>query len=186
MQCSTIRREEPDDAEAVARVHVRGWQAGTPASCRPRCSSRLNLAAWAQRRRDIGTADPEHPSPPCVGRSTARVVGFATFGPYRATRTATTSTERYGEIVRMYVEPAPGARDRGAALLPPPAPALTERGWTELPALGAGGQRRARRFYERAGLSPDGERVDLSGAARRRARRRSGWPSCGTPARLDR
>ena len=24
----TIRREEPDDAEAIARVHMHGWQAG--------------------------------------------------------------------------------------------------------------------------------------------------------------
>jgi len=41
----TIRREEPDDAEAVARVHVHGWQAGYAGFMPDEVLGRLNVVA---------------------------------------------------------------------------------------------------------------------------------------------
>ena len=79
----TIRREEPDDAEAIARVHVHGWQAGYAGIMPEEVLSRLNPRAWAQRRRDLGTADPEHPFTTLVAEDGGTIVGFTTFGPYR-------------------------------------------------------------------------------------------------------
>ena len=40
--------------------------------------------AWAQRRRDVGTADPEHPFTTLLAEVDGVVVGFTTFGPYRS------------------------------------------------------------------------------------------------------
>src|SRR5918995_519107 len=52
----TIRRELPDDAERIAGVHVRAWQAGYAGIIPAEVLDRLNVNAWAQRRRDWGTA----------------------------------------------------------------------------------------------------------------------------------
>src|ERR671912_596226 len=51
----TIRRELPDDAERIAGVHVRAWQVGYAGIIPSEVLDRLNVNAWAQRRRDWGT-----------------------------------------------------------------------------------------------------------------------------------
>ncbi|WP_410812979.1 GNAT family N-acetyltransferase [Micromonospora sp. 067-2] len=154
----TIRREEPDDAEAVARVHVHGWQAGYAGVMPDEVLQRLNVEAWAQRRRDIGTADPEHPFTTLVGEVDGLMVGFTTFGPYRRNQDRDDLDEAVGEVLALYVERARWGDGTGAALLAAARAGLTERGWTGYRAWVLADNRRARRFYERAGLSADGER----------------------------
>ncbi|SBT38012.1 GNAT family N-acetyltransferase [Micromonospora narathiwatensis] len=163
----TIRREEPDDAEAIARVHVRGWQAGYAGIMPDEVLCRLNPAAWAQRRRDLGTADPEHPFATLLAEADGVVTGFATFGPYRNNQDRGDLDDRYGEIVAVYVEPAFWGTGTGRELFAAARAGLAERGWTEYRLWVLAENARARRFYERAGLSPDGEEssypVPLSG-----------------------
>lgn len=163
----TIRREEPDDAEAIARVHVRSWQAGYAGIMPDEVLRRLNPAAWAQRRRDLGTADPEHPFATLVTEVDGTVTGFATFGPYRNDQDRADLDPAYGEIVTMYVEPARWGGGTGRALLAAARAGLAERGWTEYRLWVLADNVRARHFYERAGLSTDGAEsvypVPLSG-----------------------
>ncbi|MEU7756636.1 GNAT family N-acetyltransferase [Micromonospora sp. NPDC049101] len=154
----TIRREEPDDAEAVARVHVHGWQAGYAGFMPDEVLQRLNVAAWAQRRRDVGTADPEHPFTTLLGEVDGLVVGFTTFGPYRRNQDRDDLDPTVGEVVALYVEPACWGDGTAVALLSAARVGLGERGWTEYHAWVLADNRRARRFGERAGLSADGER----------------------------
>lgn len=152
----TIRREEPDDAEAVARAHVHGWQAGYAGIMPAEVLARLNPAAWAQRRRDLGTADPEHPFATLLAEVDGTVVGFTTFGPYRNNQDRADLDPRYGEILAMYLEPAHWGTGAGRALFAAARSGLAERGWTEYRLWVLAENARARRFYERAGLSPDG------------------------------
>lgn len=163
----TIRREEPDDAEAVARTHVHGWQAGYAGIIPDEVLARLNPAAWAQRRRDLGTADPEHPFTTLLAEVDGAVVGFTTFGPYRNNQDRGDLDPRYGEILAMYLEPAHWGTGTGRALFTAARGGLAERGWTRYRLWVLADNARARRFYERAGLSPDGAEstypVPLSG-----------------------
>ncbi|MFG3600179.1 GNAT family N-acetyltransferase [Micromonospora chersina] len=153
----TIRREEPDDAEAIARVHIRGWQAGYARIMPDEVLNRLNPAAWAQRRRDLGTADPEHPFTTLVAEVDGAVVGFTTFGPYRNNQDRGDLDPRYGEVLALYLDPAHWGTGLARSLHAAARTGLADRTWTEYRLWVLADNARARRFYERAGLSPDGE-----------------------------
>ncbi|MFE9657740.1 GNAT family N-acetyltransferase [Micromonospora sp. NPDC006431] len=163
----TIRREDPDDAAAIAAVHIRSWQAGYAGIMPDEVLHRLNPAAWAQRRRDLGTADPAHPFTTLLAEVDGAVAGFATFGPYRNNQDRGDLDPAHGEILAMYVEPARWGTGTGRALLAAARAGLAERGWTEYRLWVLTDNVRARRFYERAGLSLDGVesvyRLPLSG-----------------------
>ncbi|MFE9956806.1 GNAT family N-acetyltransferase [Micromonospora sp. NPDC005299] len=153
----TIRREEPDDAEAIARVHIRGWQAGYAGIMPAEVLDRLNPLAWAQRRRDLGTADPEHPFTTLVTEVDGTIEGFTTFGPYRNNQDRGDLDPAYGEILAVYLDPARWGSGTGQALLTAARAGLAERGFPEYRLWVLADNARARRFYERAGLSADGE-----------------------------
>ena len=148
-------------------MHVRGWQAGYAGLMPAEVLDRLNVAAWAQRRRDLGTADPEHPFRTLVALTDDRIVGFTTLGPYRNDQDREDLDPAYGEILGMYVEPARWGGGTGRALLAAARAGLVEQGWTEYRLWVLAGNRRGRTFYERAGLAPDGTsstyRAPLSG-----------------------
>ncbi|WDZ87532.1 GNAT family N-acetyltransferase [Micromonospora cathayae] len=154
----TIRREEPDDAEAVARVHVRGWQAGYAGIMPAEVLDRLSVAAWAQRRRDTGTADPANPFTTLLAEVDGTVTGFATFGPYRINQSRAELDGTWGEVVGLYVDPAHWGDGTSTDLLAAARAGLTGRGWTSYRVWVLAANGRARRFYARAGLSPDGEK----------------------------
>jgi ribosomal protein S18 acetylase RimI-like enzyme len=154
----TIRPEEPADAEAIASVHVRTWQAGYAGIMPDEVLARLNVQAWAQRRRDVGTADPEHPFTTLLAQRDDAIVGFTTFGPYRNNQDRDDLDHTYGEIVTMYVDPTQWGTGVGRALMSAGLAGLAGRGWREIRLWVLADNERARRFYERAGLVTDGER----------------------------
>jgi ribosomal protein S18 acetylase RimI-like enzyme len=154
----TIRREEPEDAEAIAAVHVRTWQAGYAGIMPDEVLARLNVDVWAQRRHDLGTADPDHPFTTLLAEDPG-VVGFTTVGPYRNNQDPDDLDHGYGEILTMYVEPARWGTGVGRELMTAALAELTARGWTQLRLWVLEENARARRFYERAGLVADGERA---------------------------
>jgi GNAT superfamily N-acetyltransferase len=158
MDMVVIRPETPADAEAVAGVHVRGWQAGYAGIMPAEVLSRLNVAAWAQRRRDVGTAEPDHPFRTLLADHDGTVAGFVTFGPYRNDQDADDLDHTLGEILALYVEPARWGTGVGGALLAAAVAGLAGRGWTELRLWVLRDNLRARRFYQRAGLAADGGR----------------------------
>ncbi|RKN19810.1 GNAT family N-acetyltransferase [Micromonospora musae] len=154
----TIRPEEPDDAEAIAQVHVHGWQAGYAAIMPEEVLGRLNVSAWAQRRRDLGTADPEHPFTTLLAEAGgSKVVGFASFGPYRVDQDRANLDPTHGELLALYVEPGHWGDGTATALLAAAREGLAARGFPTYRAWVLAENERARRFYARAGLSPDGE-----------------------------
>ncbi|MBQ0893645.1 GNAT family N-acetyltransferase [Micromonospora sp. U56] len=154
----SIRREEPEDAEAIARVHIHGWQAGYAGIMPDEVLRRLNPVAWAQRRRDLGTADPEHPFTTLLAEVDGVPAGFVTFGPYRNNQDRGDLDPAYGEVLATYVEPAHWGDGTAWALLAAARDGLAGRGRREYRLWVLAENVRARRFYERAGLSADGER----------------------------
>ncbi|SCF21278.1 L-amino acid N-acyltransferase YncA [Micromonospora matsumotoense] len=154
----TIRREGPDDAEAIARVHIHGWQAGYAGIMPAEVLVRLNPVAWAQRRRDVGTADPEHPFTTLLAEIDGVPAGFTTFGPYRNNQDRGDLDPTYGELLAIYVEPAHWGDGTARALFTAARDGLAANGWREYRVWVLADNARARRFYERAGLSADGQR----------------------------
>ncbi|WFE19354.1 GNAT family N-acetyltransferase [Solwaraspora sp. WMMD937] len=153
-----VRQETTQDAEAIAGVHVRAWQAGYAGLIPADVLDRLNVAAWAQRRRDVGTADPEHPFRTLVATEGEQIVGFSTFGPYRIDQDRDQLDPTYGEIVSMYVDPVHWGTGVGRLLFTASIAGLTGQGWRTMRLWVLDGNQRARRFYQAAGLRPDGER----------------------------
>lgn len=158
----TIRRERPDDAESVATVHVRTWRAAYAGIMPDEFLDRLNVAAWAQRRRDVRTADGDHPFTTLVAEADDElVIGFATVGPYRNGQDPTDLDSTCGEILTMYVEPSHWSTGVGRELMAAALAELTARGWAQMRLWVLEENVRARRFYEQAGLVPDGERASF-------------------------
>jgi ribosomal protein S18 acetylase RimI-like enzyme len=155
----TIRRERPDDADAVAGVHVRAWQAGYAGIMPDEVLSRLNVAAWAQRRRQWRTADDDQPFTTYVAEADdGEAVGFATVGPYREGQDPDDLDPAYGEILAIYVDPACWGAGVGRELLAAARASLAEAGHDTARLWVLEDNARARRFYDRAGFAPDGER----------------------------
>lgn len=144
----------------MASVHVRTWQAAYDGIMPDEVLARLSVPAWAQRRRDVRTADGDHPFTTLVAETDdGRVIGFATVGPYRNGQDPTDLDHTCGEILTMYVEPAHWSTGVGRELMAAALTELTARGWTQMRLWVLEDNTRARRFYERAGLVPDGERA---------------------------
>lgn len=160
----TIRPETTDDVEAVAAVHVRAWRVGYAGIMPPDVLAALDPAAFAHRRRDRRAAG--GPFTTLVADLDGAVVGFTTVGPYRNGQNSEDLDPAYGEILAIYVEPARWRTGVGSALLARGCAELTARGFAEARLWVLDDNARARRFYERAGLLPDGE---LSVYALRRA-----------------
>jgi ribosomal protein S18 acetylase RimI-like enzyme len=163
----TIRRERPDDADEVAGVHVRGWQVGYAGIMPAEVLTRLSVAAWAERRRQWRTADADHPFTTYVAEGSAGIEGFATVGPYRNGQDHEDLDPAYGEILALYVEPERWSTGVGRALMAVACDHLVDAGRPQVRLWVLEDNARARRFYERSGLAPDGERqtyaVPLSG-----------------------
>lgn len=153
-----IRPEEPGDAAAIAAVHVRSWRSGYAGIIPDERLALLNPDTWAQRRRDLGTAAPDHPFRTLLAEDAAGVAGFTTFGPYRIEQDRDRLDHAYGEVVALYVDPARWGTGVGRALFTAARAGLAEHGWAELRLWVLAENLRGRSFYERSGLVADGER----------------------------
>ncbi|BCY14431.1 GNAT family N-acetyltransferase [Actinoplanes sp. L3-i22] len=163
---SVIRALTSADVDAVAEVHVRGTRAANAGIMPAAHLAALDPAVFAARRRtDLARFTLALPGPTGLagpGRQTVvavrddRVIGFAGFGPDR-------EDPRLGELYAIYVDPDAWGSDAGRLLFetarhglasPPRGPAFPAmRLWV------LAGNARARRFYERAGMTTDGVTV---------------------------
>jgi GNAT superfamily N-acetyltransferase len=131
---------------------------------------------------DRATAEPPPdrpvPDPPphvrtlvAVGGDDPAVIGFASFGPERAVVSASYpavpqaggSTALPGELYALYVTPSRWSTGIGRALMGSALAALNEAGHPRVVLWVLADNARARRFYERAGFTPDGVTNILTG-----------------------
>ncbi|MGW2217083.1 N-acetyltransferase family protein [Nonomuraea sp. NPDC001684] len=152
-----IRQATPADAQALAEVHVRSWQAAyrgllpqdhldglDPAARRPGWERWLAGTAWPRQGTLVAEAD-------------GRVVGFAGVLP---ARDDDADGATVAEVAAIYLTPESWGRGIGRALMDAALATLTEAGYREAVLWVLDANVRARRFYEAAGWHDDGVTKD--------------------------
>ncbi len=148
-----VRAARAEDAEALARVHVRSWRAGYRGLVGDAHLAGLDVGERAQLWRDrLRTGGPGAVT--YVVTSGADLVGFASVGPVRDEDLAR-EQQHWAEVYALYVDPDSWRGGVGTALW-----RAVEAGWgEEVVAVAVWVLRdniRARSFYGAHGLAPDG------------------------------
>jgi GNAT superfamily N-acetyltransferase len=144
-----LRPAEPADAIAVARVHVRSWQAGYRGLLPDAYLDGLRPEERAQRY-DFASDDVRAPAT-MVAMDDGRLCGFATTMPARDS-----DVPEHGELCALYVDPEWWSRGVGAALICAARVRLAEQGFRNAVLWLLAGNTRADRFYRIDGWAPDG------------------------------
>lgn len=145
-----LRAAEPGDALAVARVHVRSWQAGYR-ELLPEGYLKQLCPEERAARYDFAGSGPLAPST-IVAAEGDSIRGFATVAPSRDAELAL-----YGELCALYVDPDYWGRRIGAALVAAARGRLMERGFRNAFLWVLEGNARADRFYRIDGWQCDGK-----------------------------
>jgi len=148
-----IRALTDADIDAAAVVHVRGWQRGYAGIVPAGFLDAMDPAALAQWRRTRPRRAGERS---LVAVHDGTVVGFAHYGGYRVEQDE--HDPAIGELYAVYVDPDRWGTGAGRALLAAARAGLAAAGFAEMRLWVLEENHRARRFYERAGLAPDGAR----------------------------
>lgn len=154
-----IREADPKDAEAIAGIHVRAWQAAYRGQLADDYLDGLSIEDRLEMHRAALEAPPaDHRT--WIAEEEGRAVGFAV----TAKSEDADATERTAELYAIYLEPERVGTGVGRALLVHSVDDLRERGFHAATLWVLETNERARRFYEIAGWKHDGtvtsERVD--------------------------
>ncbi len=153
-----IREADPRDAEAIAGIHVRSWQAAYRGLLTDEYLDGLSVQERLAQHRAALSSPGEHRT--WVAEEDGVVVGFAVTAPSQDAD----ADERTGELYAVYLEPDRFGRGIGRQLSHHASRDLRERGFTTATLWVLESNEGARRFYEREGWTADGltttERVD--------------------------
>ncbi len=176
-----IRAGSAADAARIAAVQREGWFAAydgiiaaeiidrvTAPDNGARVRQSFRTRPW-QRMLVAVAAEPDHPG--MAGAAGPGVVGYASFGPETDVLTApwphplsTDGEDRLvAELYALYVRPAWWSTGTGRALMDRVLARSSSAGYRSIRLWVLRDNRRARRFYERAGFAPDGATNVLSG-----------------------
>ena len=159
----SIRPASPDDAPAIARVHIASWQEAYAGIVPDDILEHLDVSRREEQWRSILERADRESIRTWVSETESETVGFASFGPSRDED----ADRRTWEIYSIYL--IPSAWGRGVArelmrtLLAEPEAADPVTLWV------LADNERARHFYRRHGFAPDGtERLEAFGPAQLR------------------
>jgi GNAT superfamily N-acetyltransferase len=144
-----LREARPDDAAAVAAVHVASWQAAYRGLLPDNYLDGLDPAD-RMARYTFGATDPEAPST-IVAVDDGTIIGFATTG-----RSPDSDTRDSGELFGLYLHPGAWGLGVGRLLIAEARERLSCAPFTEAVLWVLVGNERAERFYRIDGWSPDG------------------------------
>ena len=153
-----VRAARPDDAEAIADAHVRGWLATYRGLVPDAILDGLSVDRRATWWRDTITAETEAAAPVArtwVVEHGGAVQGFASTGPIRDQPDGLTGA---GEVFAIYLSPEARGRGYGRALFTHAVDDLHSRGFGPIVVWVFEANPGARHFYEGAGFGPDGAR----------------------------
>ena len=140
-----LRRARPDDAEAIERIRVRGWQAAYRHVFPP---AELDAMAveWSRWSERLTHPEPGHAC--FVAEDETGMLGWATVGP-------SAHPDRFGELHGLYVDPGRWRHGAGRALLARGEQELAET-WQDAVLWTLRDNPPTHRFYEAAGWRLDG------------------------------
>jgi GNAT superfamily N-acetyltransferase len=144
-----LRPAEPNDALAVARVHVRSWQVAYRNLIPDDFLDALRPEDRAARY-DFAASDVRRPRT-ILAVERGAVLGFATTSPSRDA-----DLPDHGELCALYVDPPKWGRGIGAALISAARARLAELGFRSALLWVLEGNVRAERFYRADRWAPDG------------------------------
>jgi len=147
-----VRLAEPQDAPAVARVHVASWRQAyrglLPQEYLDSLSVEARTTTWAQAFGQF----PDQTSTTLVGELDGQIVGFASVGPSRDDDT----DKATGELWGLYLDPAHWGAGHGHTLHTEALDIARASGATAATLWVLTTNQRARNFYERHGWTADG------------------------------
>jgi GNAT superfamily N-acetyltransferase len=144
-----LREAVPDDAAAIADVHVRSWQAAYRGLLPEKFLDELRPADRATRY-ELGSLEPCAPKT-LIAMIGEHVAGFTTIGPSRDADAACA-----GELRALYVDPDHWRSGVGRALLLEARRHLRAAGYDEALLWVLDGNATAERFYRADGWRADG------------------------------
>lgn len=144
-----LRPARPDDAPAVAGVHVRAWQAGYRGILPDDYLDGLRAEDRASRY-TFGATDPDRPQT-IVAEIDGAICGFATTAPAPAD-----DAPGAGELCALHVDPTAWRRGIGTALLTAARARLVDLGFPTAVLWVLAGNDRAARLYVADGWHLDG------------------------------
>lgn len=142
-----IRPANPEDAERLARVHIRTWQHAYAHVFPPAELAALSLEDRTRSWRTMLDGS----SRTHVAESGGEIVGFASAGPSRDE-----DGDGVGELYAIYVDPDRWGSGAGRELAAWADEALRAEGFVEATLWVLDDNPRARRFYEAGGWRLDG------------------------------
>lgn len=143
----SLRDAAPDDALAVARVHVRSWQVAYRGLISDIFLDRMNPADRAARY-TFGQPGPET----ILIEDSSGIGGFATVGPARDGD----AEPNQGELMAIYLDPLWWGTGAGRLLMAAARGRLVDRGFSTATLWVLAGNHRACSFYRRDGWRADG------------------------------
>ena len=149
-----VRRATPNDARAIAEVHVRTWQHAYAHVFPREFLDELSVDRRAEFWSESAAAAPEDL---LVAEADERIVGFAAVGR------AEDESDDVGQLYAIYVEPGYWGTGAGAALMDAAVTRLEAAGFAAAILWVLEDNPRARRFYERHGWTVDGSRRERIG-----------------------
>lgn len=164
----TIRPARPEDAEVIAAIRARSWQAAyvgvIPAGLLAESTSPASVTRQARRILDRWTGM-------IVAEADGEVVGYANFGRERASGKPGSlpgpeQDSSRAELYAIYVAPAHWSAGAGRALMDTVLDRAVAAGYKSISLWVLRDNPRARRFYERAGFAATGDSevlADLGG-----------------------
>jgi predicted TIM-barrel fold metal-dependent hydrolase/GNAT superfamily N-acetyltransferase len=147
-----VRPAVPDDAHAIARAHVAGWQRGYAGLLPAPFLEQLSVEQSTQRRLESLLAPGAGVLATLVAERDGEIVGFANVGTSRDDGAAPDA----GELWAIYVHPDHWGTGAGHALHEQSVRVLREAGMSSATLWVLEGNERAARFYRRQGWTPDG------------------------------
>ena len=147
-----IREARQEDADAIAEIHVRSWQAAYAGLLPREALAALSIPDRAARWRSWL----ERPAPGLrvwVEEDDGRIIGFSSTGPSRDPG----ATRRHAEMFTIYLAPDVVGRGWGRTLFAHAIDDLRRQGFRSAELWVLKENDRARRFYEAAGCRSDGE-----------------------------
>ena len=144
-----LRPADPNDAIAVARVHVRSWQVAYRTLLPEDYLNQLRPEDRAQRY-DFASQDPRKPWT-VVAVENGLIRGFATIMPSRDS-----DLPNHGELCALYVDPEQWGRGIGVSLMSAARARLSSLGFENALLWVLENNVRAERFYQIDGWAPDG------------------------------